>query len=410
MTHPHAQTFRSDCLILGGGVAGLWLRWRLRREGLSVTLLDLGTHDNARQSVASQGILHRGVKYALSPGAAGTQRVLAEAMDDWTRALECADSVSAPALAGVRIYTRTMHMWAPGGMLAGVTGAAASLSLVSGVRKLDPKAAPRVLASAGFSVWETDETCIDAASLLSSLRRAADGPLLSIDAVESIDAAEGIVRAVCGGQSVTFSTGAVYGCAGLGNEHLMAAAGIDASSVCQRRPLHMVMLTPAPSPLYAHCIRPLSDKPRLTITTAYNNSEPIWYIGGDLAETGVARDSQAQVRAAREELARCLPAADLSAAHIAPWRIDRAEGRTQDGARPDGPVARSFGRLTFIWPTKLALAPIAARRAVAALFGGEHAPATRQPGESAETAAPPFPLPPEHLPPWQHNNVTWRNQ
>ena len=56
---------RLDSVIFGGGAAGLWLLDRLSRDGHHVVLLEaraLGTG----QTVASQGIIHGGLKYSLS--------------------------------------------------------------------------------------------------------------------------------------------------------------------------------------------------------------------------------------------------------------------------------------------------------------------------------------------------------
>ena len=53
-----------DIAILGGGIAGLWLLNLLVSRGYSVVLLEkeaLG----AGQTIASQGMIHGGVKYAL---------------------------------------------------------------------------------------------------------------------------------------------------------------------------------------------------------------------------------------------------------------------------------------------------------------------------------------------------------
>ena len=53
-----------DVAILGGGIAGLWLLARLQAAGYSALLLEnqaLG----AGQTLASQGIIHGGLKYAL---------------------------------------------------------------------------------------------------------------------------------------------------------------------------------------------------------------------------------------------------------------------------------------------------------------------------------------------------------
>ncbi|HCC44093.1 MAG TPA: FAD-binding oxidoreductase, partial [Gammaproteobacteria bacterium] len=51
-----------DIAILGGGIAGLWLLNLLVSRGYSVVLLEkeaLG----AGQTIASQGMIHGGVKY-----------------------------------------------------------------------------------------------------------------------------------------------------------------------------------------------------------------------------------------------------------------------------------------------------------------------------------------------------------
>ena len=60
MTAPHS----TDIVVFGGGIAGLWLLNRLRDEGNDAILLEadgLG----AAQTLASQGIIHGGLKYAL---------------------------------------------------------------------------------------------------------------------------------------------------------------------------------------------------------------------------------------------------------------------------------------------------------------------------------------------------------
>ncbi|MEC8427025.1 MAG: FAD-dependent oxidoreductase, partial [Pseudomonadota bacterium] len=54
-----------DIAVIGGGIAGLWLLNRLQREGYHCALFEseaLGSD----QSVASQGMIHGGIKYTLS--------------------------------------------------------------------------------------------------------------------------------------------------------------------------------------------------------------------------------------------------------------------------------------------------------------------------------------------------------
>ncbi|MCH8259649.1 MAG: FAD-dependent oxidoreductase, partial [Planctomycetes bacterium] len=54
-----------DVVILGGGGAGLWLLDELVRRDFSVLLLEANELGSG-QTVASQGIIHGGLKYTLS--------------------------------------------------------------------------------------------------------------------------------------------------------------------------------------------------------------------------------------------------------------------------------------------------------------------------------------------------------
>jgi glycerol-3-phosphate dehydrogenase len=58
------QTLHIDIAIIGGGVAGLWALNQLRNRGFSAVLFEqeaLGGY----QTMASQGMIHGGIKYAL---------------------------------------------------------------------------------------------------------------------------------------------------------------------------------------------------------------------------------------------------------------------------------------------------------------------------------------------------------
>jgi hypothetical protein len=64
---------------------------------------------------------------------------------------------------------------------------------------------------------------------------------------------------------------------------------------------------------------------------------------------------------AAQELKDVLPGIDLSGAQLATYRIDRAEGTTASGARPDDVCVLTEGGISrgvhTVWPTKLALVP-----------------------------------------------------
>ncbi len=341
-------------LIIGGGIAGLYLRASLHARGQPTILVESSSL-GCGQSIASQGILHRGIKYALSSKAAQASSSLAQAHDAWNANFA---GTRAPNLGKVRVLAETMHFWTrPAGLLAAVTssitGAAAALAMKSGVTKLARADYPADFADSPSTVhvWRVEERCIEVRSLLVALRDASTSPIVRGDGAD--------LAALVG----DFGARAVVLAAGIGNETLIRGLGVDPAPICQRRPLQMVIMRDGPSVFFGHCLQELSDKPRLTITST---TDRIWYIGGNVAETGVERSPQDQIRAAREELDACMPWVKFaSSPENTAWstlRVDRAEGRTLDGSRPDGPVIRRIESKLPVpvwaaWPTKLALAP-----------------------------------------------------
>jgi hypothetical protein len=229
-----------------------------------------------------------------------------------------------------------------------------------------------------------------------------------------VDGPEGIEFTSQGGQvtrvilrhgkaAVTLVPRAVVLAAGAGNEGLLSRLGLDAS-IAQRRPLHMTLLRAASLPeFYGHCVD--GNRTRVTITSGRDaGGQIVWQLGGDLAETGVARDPASQIAFAAAELQAVLPSLHLSKRPDAAWstyQIDRAERRTRSGLRPDDAEVLSLhdGRLLVAWPTKWALAPRLAAAVLAAL-----------PPEIAAEPTPPADLtgftPPEIATfPWE--NRTW---
>ena len=143
----------------------------------------------------------------------------------------------------------------------------------------------------------------------------------------------------------------------------------------QRRPLHMVLVKlPFDYPLYAHCLG-LGARPRITITTHYlQDGSAVWYLGGLLAEEGVNRDSDAQVKAAQQELASLFPWLDFSAVQFATFTIDRAEPRHERGLKPETAHLEVVQNMMIAWPTKLALAPQLAQEVVSQIEAAKRVP------------------------------------
>jgi hypothetical protein len=155
-------------------------------------------------------------------------------------------------------------------------------------------------------------------------------------------------------------------CAGEGNEALLADWQTSESlnkPLMQRRPLHMVCVRVRhPAPAYLHCIGDsIGMTPRLTITSHPchdgRNGEWIWYLGGELAESGVHLDGASQQSRAKAELTTLFPWVDFSSATWHSFMINRAEPRIADLQRPDNAFVSSCANLVVCWPTKLSLCP-----------------------------------------------------
>ncbi|MCQ4254405.1 NAD(P)/FAD-dependent oxidoreductase [Stutzerimonas stutzeri] len=358
------ESLSTDVLIVGGGVAGLWLNARLRRQGFATLLVDKGTLGGG-QSVKSQGIIHGGTKYALSGALTGASEAIADMPRRWREALEGNGELD---LSGVRLLSDAHYLWSPGTLAGNLTSFFASKAVRSRVGQVKGDELPPALQHPKFKgkVYRLSELVLDVPSLIARLAELAGNSLLAGQQVEPlldgnelvglrVDSRE--IRA----QRIVFSAGG-------GTAELLASLGLQQPAM-QRRPLHMVIVkAPTLKPLYAHCLGG-GTKPRITVTShPAADGEWVWYLGGDLAEAdGVARDESRQIAAAKKELAELVPWIDLSAAHWATLRIDRAEPAQSALARPDNAFLAEQGRLLVGWPTKLALSPDFSDRVEAAL-------------------------------------------
>jgi hypothetical protein len=92
-----------------------------------------------------------------------------------------------------------------------------------------------------------------------------------------------------------------------------------------------------------------------------------WYLGGQIAESGVDLASERQIELAKQELAEVLPWIDLDKTEWSSLRIERAEPKTAGGLRPESCYLDSNNGILTVWPTKLAFAPRLAQEVLATL-------------------------------------------
>jgi glycine/D-amino acid oxidase-like deaminating enzyme len=292
-------------------------------------------------------------------------------------------------------------MWLPRQFGGGILGLFSSLIMRSRVQKLPRSEWPPPLRGSGASgtVFALDEFVLDMPSVVTALSSMHRERIRKIPDAESVefDSEHDCVRV----GAVTIAAQRIVFAAGSGNEDLMRRAAID-DVPCQRRPLHQVLVRGMHEPLYLHCVGK-STKPLATITShpTSEGDEYVWYIGGLIAEDGVVESDETLIARAQRQLPHLIPAADFSAASWSTLRIDRAEGGDASGRRPGGSVVVTRGPYVVAWPTKLALAPRMADRAVAA-FREQGL----RPGKPATGALAALPEPTVARPPWE-GSMRW---
>ncbi|EKG30255.1 NAD(P)/FAD-dependent oxidoreductase [Pseudomonas avellanae] len=354
----------TDVLIVGAGVAGLWLNARLRRQGFSTVLVESASLGGG-QSLKSQGIIHGGAKYALHGALSGASEAIADMPRRWREALDGKGELD---LAAVRLLSEAHYLWSPGTIAGNLTSFFASKAVRGRVDQVKGEQLPPALQNPKFKgkVYRLAELVVDVPSLIKRLAELAEDSLLAGQKIEPLYEADELIGLRVDGRDIHAQR--IVLSAGGGNADLLNALGVSQPQM-QRRPLHMVLVKgPTLKPLFAHCLGG-GPKPRITVTThPAADGQCVWYLGGDLAEAdGVAREPDAQIAVARKELEALLPWVDLSQAQWATLRVDRAEPAQSGLVRPDNAFLDSQRRLMVGWPTKLALAPDFADRVLSHL-------------------------------------------
>ena len=165
-------------------------------------------------------------------------------------------------------------------------------------------------------------------------------------------------------------------CAGEGNQRLIQQASLK-TVVTQTRPLKMVIVSKSElPPVYVHCIgNNFSLTPKLTITSHVNSAgETVWYLGGEIAESGVAIADELQIKHAQRLIRELFSWVDFHGAHWQCLSINRAEANINNSYRPDDACYIEECNVISAWPTKLTLTPALADKLVEHFAAGSMKP------------------------------------
>lgn len=356
---------RLDVLIFGGGGAGLWLLDELTRRGFAVLAVETQAL-GAGQTVASQGIIHGGLKYTLSGRLTRSAASVRDMPQLWR---DCLTGRRPPDLSGTRVLSDSCCLWRTETLKSKLGFAGARAGLRSQVERLPPAQIPEALSGCPGDVFRVDEPVISPPDFLADLARRNANVILKIhpEGVHFTASKRG-VRSVAlrnpatPSETLAVSPRWVVLTAGAGNAGLRKAAGLEGEAM-QLRPLRMVMARGPLPMLWGHCVD--GARTRVTVSSQKDShGRTVWQIGGNVAEAGAAMTERQAIQFAQVELQAVLPGVDFEGVEWAAYRIDRAEGKTVGGRRPESPTVRVEGNVVTAWPTKLALIPALAEAIV----------------------------------------------
>lgn len=370
-----------DLAIIGGGVAGLWLANRAKSAGFAVALLEsraLGSD----QTLASQGMIHGGMKYTLAGALTGASEAIAEMPKHWRACLCGEGDVN---LRHTRILSDHFFMWSSDDLGSKLTGFLASKITRGRVEPVHPDRRPPLLRHPLFagSLYRLEDLVIDAPSLVSNLAHNIEGHCFQIDwsnAQLHKDVDGNISISInTNGQNIQIHAQRFIFTAGKGNAELLRELGL-ASPAMQLRPLQQVMVKHHhPFDFYGHCLG-RETTPRLTISShRLPDGGHVWYLGGSLAEKGAQMPADELIELAKQELQELIPWMNLEGAEWATLPVDRAEPLQANFVRPDNAfIIRAEGVTNVLvgWPTKLTLVPNLANQAFELLQADGITPST----------------------------------
>ncbi len=349
------QTLKPDVVIFGGGISGLLTLHLLKAQGYQVILFEKNSLSSG-QTILSQGIIHGGIKYALT-GEMSHSAQSVSVMPAWWR--DCLHGSGSVDLQSTQCLSEHYYLWSTQHWLSKFSHFVSKKLLQSDCVNIERNNYPTFFNHLQFkgNLFQAEEIVLDVPSLVKTLSQQHMDSIFLLPPERyhltiGNDQLEKITINIFHEKLEVKSKFYVLA-AGAGNHDFKSL--LPFIPKMQLRPLHMIWGYPAPARLYGHCIDHHST-PRISITTHYG-AHPVWYIGGRIAETGVNRNQDEQISALKFELSETLPWVNCDHMRWHTLRVDRAELMNPTGTRPSSFSLAAHHNILTAWPTKLTLAP-----------------------------------------------------
>lgn len=346
------DSYRLDVLIIGGGVAGLWLLDDLRRAGYHAMLVEK-TALGSGQTVASQGILHGGLKHALSGRLGAHVDALKEMPDRWRT---CLAGLRLPDLSGVRRRANFCYCWRTDSIRGFFGMMGARIGLRISLEPVPDAYRPAPLASCPGTVYRLEEQVVDPGSLVTVLtskhrERILHGTVRAIHRTSTfIDTVT--IRDPDNTTTLTLYPRMLILTAGEGNAALREMCLMKSGSM-QRLPLRYLAVSGNLPDLNGFCMD--GTKAKAVVTTHRTAQDcAVWQVASETVGDCDPNDFEARVMT---QLGEALPAFQWPDVRVCVVNTVRAEAAKPDGSRAsDVQILRDENVITA-WPTKLVLAP-----------------------------------------------------
>ncbi|MEM1441563.1 MAG: FAD-dependent oxidoreductase [Verrucomicrobiota bacterium] len=356
------RTAQVDVVIVGGGVAALWTANVLKNAGYSIAVLTNSPLGEG-QSLAAQGVIHGGLKYAVGGKLTDSSEELADMPGRWLSAMKGEGPVD---LSGAELLSDHQLMWSLPNVISKTVGFFGSKAVRGRSGAIAREDYPPVFDTPAYKgkLFRIEEPVVDPVSIMRELAKgvADETWLIEWDRNAEFRVENSSIRSLIltenSGTSVELKASSFLLAAGAGNGQILEKLGVREPSM-QKRPLHQLIVRKQFLPsFYSVCVGTSPKPPMVSTTHVDSKGRTVWYIGGDIAEAnGVARSESEQIEAGKALFAKLLPWIDLEGADWFTWLGDRAEPFTGTGDRPAGAYLKKCGNALIAWPTKLALAP-----------------------------------------------------
>lgn len=346
------KQYYCDVIVFGGGICGVWIDAFLRAKGYSTYLLEQHAI-GGEQTILSQGILHKGMKYLLRAEIPKIAKLLIESTKIWEKALAGKYLVD---LKKTEIYSHKQLIWNEQSFLSSFFAKGSQKMFHSEIEKIANSDIPTWLTHHPKHIFWLKEQVLNSHSMMKNFYENYKEHYYQYTFHKQnffVEKKENLVGLKLPKEKIILWTKKMILAAGKGNE--MLANILQIPYKAQLRPLRMLTVEHSnPLQIYGHCIT-TSSKPLFTISSHQKkNGKMLWYLGGKIAE-----NKHTTFQEAGKILQKNIHI-DLQKANWNSILTDRVEPWQKTGLLPEKPFVKNYGSSVVCSPVKLAFAPLVA--------------------------------------------------